>query len=190
MGRTKFSTSTALALAAVLLSSSTAVYAVASLPRHSVGKKQLKTSAVTTKKIAKHAVTASKIAPGTVVSAQRMATGKGFATSVPATTVLSLPRLHVTVTTDGNADVDGSVVVHLPTLPGFSWFINSSIDDQMFSTQGGALTIGSLPDGSAVREITTHIWRADTSAGIYLHCVFDTDGFSGSRPLSCWAMST
>jgi hypothetical protein len=191
MSRTKFSTSTALALAAVVLSSSTAVYAVAALPKHSVGKKQLKTAAVTNSKIRTHAVSGSKVAPGTFVSAQRMATGKGFATSVPATTVLSLPRLHVTVSTDGNADVDGSVVVHLPsTAPAFSWFVNSSLDSQMFSTQGGALTIGSLPDGSAVREITTHIWRSDSSAAIYLHCVFDTDGFSGNRPLSCWAMST
>ena len=41
MGRTNFSTSTALALAAVLLSSTTTVYAVAALPRHSVGTKQL-----------------------------------------------------------------------------------------------------------------------------------------------------
>lgn len=175
----------------MLLSSSTAVFAVAELPKHSVGKKQLKTAAVTTKKIHKGAVTSSKIAPKTVVSAQRMAFGKGFATRVPATTVLSLPRLHVTVTTDGDSDKDGGVVVHLPTLPSFSWFINSSDDDQMFSTHGGAQTIGSLPDGSAVREVTTHIWRADTSAGMYLHWVFDTTGFSeASRPLSCWAFSS
>ena len=40
------------------------------------------------------------------------------------------------------------------------------------------------------REFTAHIWRSDTSAGIYLHCVFDTDGFSSARPLSCWAFST
>jgi hypothetical protein len=51
------------------------------------------------------------------------------------------------------------------------------------------LTLGSLPDGSAVREITAHIWRADTSAAIYLHCMFDTDGFLRNRPLSGWAMS-
>jgi hypothetical protein len=193
MGRTRFSTSTALALAAVLLSSSTAVYAVAALPKGSVGKKQLKTAAVTTKKIHKGAVTASKIAPKTVVSAQRMAFGKGFATSVPATTVLSLPRLHVSVTTDGNSDTEPVVVVHLPsTAPSFSWVVNSTWESQTFSTTGGSVTLGAQqpPTATSSREFTAHIWRADTSAGIYLHCVFDTDGFSSSRPLTCWAFSS
>jgi hypothetical protein len=194
MGRTKFSTSTALALAAVVLSSSTAVYAVAALPKGSVGKKQLKTAAVTTSKIHRHAVTGAKVAPGTFVSAQRMAFGKGFATSVPATTVLSLPRLHVTVTTDGDSDTDPAVVVHLPsTAPASSWVINSTWESQTFSTMGGAVELDAeLPVNASAssREFTAHIWRFDTSAGIYLHCVFDTDGFTGSRPLSCWAMST
>jgi len=164
---------------------------VAALPKHSVGKKQLKKFAVSNKKIAPGAVTGSKIAGNTVVAASRMAFGKGFATSVPATTVLSLPRLHVTVTTDGDSDVDGSVVVHLPsTAPASSWLINASNESQTFSTQGGAVTIGPLPDLSAVREITAHIWRFDSSAGIFLHCVFDTDGFTSNRPLSCWALSS
>jgi hypothetical protein len=193
MGRTKFSTSTALALAAVLLSSSTAVYAVASLPRHSVGKKQLKTSAVTTKKIAKHAVTASKIAPGTVVGAQRMAFGKGNANSTTVATVLSLPRVHVTVTTDGDTDTDPEVIVHLPsTAPAFSWVVNSTWESQTFSTMGGSLTLGAeeVATTSTSREFTAHIWRSDTSAAIFLHCAFDTDNFTGSRPLTCWALSS
>jgi hypothetical protein len=236
MGRTKFSTSTALALAAVLLSSSTAAFVVAKVPKNSVGPKQLRTSAVTNKKIAKSAVSNSKIGKKAVtgskvktntltgtqikestlgvvpnagfalsagntarlegkgaanfVGTTRMAFGAGFATSVPATTVLSLPNLGVTVTTDGDADVDGSVIVNLPILPASNWFINSSDDLQMFSTTGGAEVLGPLADGSAVREITSHIWRSDTAAGIYLHCTFDTDNFTGARPLSCWAMST
>jgi hypothetical protein len=191
MGR-KFSASTALALAAVLLSSSTAVFAVASLPKHSVGKKQLKKSAVTNKKIAPGAVTASKIAPGTTVAASRMAFGKGFATSVPATTVLSLPRVHATVTTDGDTDTDPVVVVHLPATSTFAWVVNSTWEDQTFSTMGGAVELGAQMPASATtsREFTAHIWRSDTSAGIYLHCAFDTDNFTSARPLTCWAMST
>ena len=60
MVRNKISTGTALALALVLFSSSTAaVYAVAALPKHSVGKKQLKKFAVTNKKIAPGAVSGS-----------------------------------------------------------------------------------------------------------------------------------
>ena len=198
MGSAKFSTSTALALAAVVLSSSTTVFAVAALPRHSVGARQLKTFSVTNSKIAPHAVSGSKVAPGTFVSAQRMAFGKGNATSVPATTVLSLPRLHVTVTTDGNSSTDPVVVVHLPsTAPEFRWVVNSTWESQTFSTMGGAVTLGAEtpvvpgpPEPGSSREFTAHIWRSDTSAGIYLHCVFDTDGFSSARPLSCWAFST
>lgn len=157
MGRTTFSASTALALAAVLVSSSTAIFAVASLPKHSVGAKQLKTSAVTNKKIAKHAITSSKVKPnalgGTAINesalgqvpssanaarlAQRIAFGKGNATSVPATTVLSLPTVGLTVTTDGTASTDPVVVVNLPsTAPSFSWIINSSFESQTFSTMG------------------------------------------------------
>jgi hypothetical protein len=189
MGRTKFSTSTALALAAVLLSSSTAVFAVASLPKHSVGKAQLKKAAVTNKKIHKGAVTASKIAPNTVVSASRMAFGKGNATSVPATTVLSLPRVHITVTTDGESDTNAEVEVNLPMITGPSpqWYVNSSGSSSMYSTYGGKQEL--IPV-DATREFTANIWRNDASTAIYLHCAFDVAGFSGSRPFSCWAMST
>jgi hypothetical protein len=188
MGRTKFSTSTALALAAVLLSSSTAVFAVASLPKHSVGKAQLKKAAVTNKKIHAGAVTASKIAPGTVVAASRMAFGKGNATSPTATTVLSLPRVHITVTTDGNSDTTAEVEVNLPMLTGPSpqWYVNSS-GSSMYSTYGGKQEL--IPVAST-REFTANIWRNDASTAIYLHCAFDVAGFSGTRPFSCWAMST
>jgi hypothetical protein len=189
MGRTKFSTSTALALAAVLLSSSTAVYAVASLPKHSVGKKQLKKAAVTNKKIAPGAVSGSKIAPNTVLSASRLTFGKGNATSVPATMVLSLPRVHVTVTTDGNADTTAEVEVNLPMITGPSpqWYINSSGNSGMYSTYGGRQELTPV---TATREFTANIWRNDASTAIYLHCAFDVAGFSGARPFSCWAMST
>jgi hypothetical protein len=186
MGHTRSSTSTALALAAVLLSSSTAVYAVAALPKHSVGKKQLKTAAVTTKKIHKGAVTASKIASGTVVSAQRMAFGKGFATSVPASTVLSLPRLHVTVTGDGNSSTDPVVVVHLPLQTGFVWVVGQE-GENMFSTTGGALSLSPTPGENS---FSAHVWRSDNSQAIYLHCAFDTVGFGSNRPFSCTAFST
>lgn len=191
MGRTKFSTSTALALAAVLLSSSTTVYAIAALPKHSVGKKQLKPSAVTNSKIHKGAVSASKVAPKTFVGASRMAFGKGNATDVPAKMLISLPNIHVTVTTDGDADIAAVVVVHLPVLSTSSWFINASDGVQMFSTTGGSTQLG--PPIAMVplnRELTAHIWRVDSSQALYLHCVFDTTGFSTSHPLSCWAFST
>jgi hypothetical protein len=225
MGATKFSTTTALALAAVVLSSSTTVFAVAKLPKHSVGAKQLKTSAVTNPKIAKHAITSSKVKPNALggtainesalgqvpsaasagnatrlegkgaasfVGAPRMAFGKGNAVSTAATTVLTLPNVGMTVTTDGDIDTDPVVVVNLPATPGFSWVINSTAEDQTFSTKGGSVTLGApLPATTTTpREFTAHIWRSDTSAGIYLHCMFDTDNFSGARPLSCWAFST
>jgi hypothetical protein len=227
MGQSKFSTGTALALAAVLLSSSTTVYAVAALPKHSVGKKQLKRSAVTNTKIAKNAVTGSKVKESTLatvprasfatnagntarlenkgaadfVGATRMAFGIGNASSSGVTTVLSLPRVGVTVTTDGTVESPPSapsppnpvVVVNLPsTAPAFGWFINSTWEDQTFSTMGGAVTLGAQKPvtGTSSREFTAHIWRSDGSAAIYLHCAFDTDNFTSSNPLSCWAFST
>jgi hypothetical protein len=194
MVRNKFSTSTALALSFVLLSSSTAaVYAVASLPKHSVGEKQLKKFAVTNKKIAPRAVTGSKIASNTVVSASRMAFGRGNANTASAMTVLSLPRLHVTVTAGGESSTDPVVVVHLPsTAPAFSWVINSTWESQTFSSTGGAMTLGAQMPATTTtsREFTAHIWRSDTSAAIYLHCAFDTDGFTTAAPLSCTAFST
>jgi hypothetical protein len=196
MGKNKFSTGTALALAAVL-SSSTTAYAIAALPKHSVGKKQLKTSAVTTKKIHKGAVTAAKVKPGTFVGATRMAFGSGNASSSPATTVLSLRNVKVTVTTDGTVEPamtwDPVVIVNLPsTAPAFGWFINSTWESQTFSSMGGAVTLGAQKPvtGTSSREFTAHIWRSDGSAAIYLHCAFDTDGFTSSAPLSCWAFST
>ena len=66
MGHTKISASTALALAAVVLSSSTAAFVVAKVPAHSVGAKQLKASAVTNSKLAKSAVSNSKIGKSAV----------------------------------------------------------------------------------------------------------------------------
>jgi hypothetical protein len=187
MGRNKFSTGAALALSAVLLTSSTAaVYAVASLPKHSVGKKQLKKFAVTNKKIAPGAVSGSKIAANTVVSASRMAFGKGFATSVPATTVLSLPRLGVTVTTDGTSSTNPSVVVHLPLQTGFRWIVGQD-GAAMFSTMGGATGFG--PSNAGENSLTANVWRSDNSQAFTLHCVFDIDGFTSARPLSCTALS-
>jgi hypothetical protein len=188
MGRTKFSTSAALALSAVLLTTSTAaVYAVAALPKHSVGKKQLKKFAVTNKKIAPGAVTGSKIAPGTVVAASRMALGKGFATSVPATTLFSLPRLGVTVTTDGDSDTNPNVVVHLPLQTGFRWIVGQE-GAAMFSTTGGAT--GFAPSTPGENSLTAHIWRSDNSQALSLHCIFDINGFTSARPMSCTASST
>jgi hypothetical protein len=141
----------------------------------------LKKAAVTNKKIHKGAVTASKIAPNAVVSAQRMAFGRGNATSVPATTVLSLPRVHATVTTDGEAD-------NLPMVSGASpdWFVSAS-NQNMFSMPGGRAEFG--PSGTN-HDVTVHIWRNSSTAAIYLHCSFDTTGFSTPHPFSCWAMST
>jgi hypothetical protein len=218
MGQSKFSTGTALALAAVLLSSSTTVYAVAALPKHSVGKKQLKRSAVTNSKIAKNAVTGSKVKESTLgtvprasfatnagntarlenkgaadfVGAPRMAFGKGSASSPTADTVLSLPNLGVTVTTDGDTDAEPVVIVHLPSTAPASWVINSTWETQTFSTPGPTWPLFAQTPVSATssREFTAHIWRFDTTAGMYLHCVFDTDGFTSSAPLSCWAFST
>jgi hypothetical protein len=254
MGSTKFSTSTALALAAVLVSSSTAIYAVSAVPKASVGAKQLRTSAVTNSKIApaavsnskigKHAVTNSKIGKYAVtnskmgkwaitsskvkpnslggteinesalgpvptaanaatagnaarlegqgaaafVGAPRMAFGKGSASSTAAATVLSLPNLGVTVATDGDTDNAPDVVVSLPsTSPAFSWIVSSE-GSPMFSTSGGApLTLSAA---SGTNSLTAHIWRSDSAAGLYLHCAFDTTGFTTARPLSCWAFST
>jgi hypothetical protein len=185
MSRTKFSTSSALALAAVVLSSSTAVYAVAALPKHSVGKKQLKTAAVTNSKIRTHAVSGSKVAPGTFVSAQRMAFGKASGVST-GVTVLSLPRVGVTVRTNGVAD---QVAVTLPHVTAASpqWYVNSS-GNMMHSTPGGVDVLSA--EDVTTRQFTANIWRNDSTPAIYLHCVFDTTGFSGARPLSCWAMST
>jgi hypothetical protein len=229
MANIKFSTPTALALAAVLLSSSTTVFAVSKIPKHSVGAKQLKTSAVTNPKIAKRAVTSSKVKPNSLggtainestlgqvpsaanagtagnaarlegqgaaafVGAARMAFGKGNASSTAVATVLSLPSVGVTVTTDGDTDTDPEVIVNLPsTAPAFSWVVNASGESQTFSTMGGPLTLGTpVPvTTTSSRELTAHIWRSDTSAGMFLHCVFDTDNFTSARPLSCWALST
>ena len=208
MGSTKFSTSTALALAAVLLSSSTTVFAVAALPRHSVGAKQLKTFSVTNSKIAKYAVTSSKVKPNSLGGsqinesslgqvptsanaahlAQRIAFGKGNATAVPATTVLSLRTVGVTVTTDSDVDLDPVVEVNLPMLSGGSpqWYVNSS-DQMMYSTYGGTREFGAA---AGSRDFTANIWRNDSTQAIFLHCTFDTTGFSTVRPLSCWAFST
>jgi hypothetical protein len=223
MGHTKISTSTALALAAVVLSSSTAAFVVAKVPAHSVGAKQLKTSAVTNSKIKKRAVTASKVKPNSLggtqikesslgvvpkagntthlegkgaasfVGATRMAFGTGNANSTAPARVLSLRHVGVTVTTDGDTDTDPVVVVNLPPVATFSWVINSTWEDQTFSSKGGAVTLGAQMPATATtnREFTAHIWRTDASpAGIYLHCAFDTDNFTTARPLSCWAFST
>jgi hypothetical protein len=227
MARTTFSTSTALALAAVLLSSSTTIYAVAKLPKHSVGAPQLKTSAVTNNKIAKHAVTGSKVSPNTLggsqikesslgqvpsatnagfantagnsarlegkgsanfVGAPRMAFGKGSAISVPATTVLSLPNVGVTVTTDGEADALPEVEVNLPmeSSPAPDWYVSAS-NANTYSTYGGTAEFGPTAPN---HDVTVHIWRNSSTQGIYLHCTFDTTGFSSAHPLSCWALST
>lgn len=208
MGRTTFSTSTALALAAVLVSSSTAIFAVASLPKHSVGAKQLKTSAVTNKKIAKHAITSSKVKPnalgGTAINesslgqvpssanaarlAQRIAFGKGNASSTAVASVLSLPSVGVTVTTDGDTDTDPVVEVTVPmeSSPAPDWYFSASSANS-FSTFGGTQEFG--PTGTD-RDVTVHIWRNSSTEGIYLHCSFDTTGFSSARPFSCWAFST
>jgi hypothetical protein len=229
MSRIKFSTPTALALAAVLLSSSTTVFAVSKIPKHSVGAKQLKTASVTNPKIAKRAITGSKVKPNSLggtainestlgqvpsaanagtagnaarlegkgaaafVGAPRVAFGKGNANSTAVATVLSLPNVGATVTTDGDTDTDPVVIVNLPsTAPAFSWVINSTFESQTFSTMGGAVTLGAQMPATATtsREFTAHIWRSDTSAAIYLHCSFDTDNFTSARPLSCWAFST
>jgi hypothetical protein len=99
------------------------------------------------------------------------------------------------VTTDGDSDTAPVVVVHLPLQTGFVWVVNSTWESQTFSSKGGAVELGAEtpvvagPGGSS-REFTAHIWRFDTSAAIYLHCAFDTDGFSSSRPMSCTAFST
>jgi hypothetical protein len=253
MGHIKISASTALALAAVVLSSSTAAFVVAKVPAHSVGAKQLKTSAVTNSKLAKSAVSNSKLGKSAVsnsklaknavtaskvkanslggtqikesslglvpnagfaslagnttrlegkgaanfVGATRLAFGTGFANSTAAATVLSLPNVGVTVTTDGDTDTDPEVVVNLPsTAPAFAWVVNSTWESQTFSSMGGAVTLSAqepvVPSGATAtsREFTAHIWRSDTTAAIYLHCAFDTDNFTTARPLSCWAFST
>jgi hypothetical protein len=222
MSRTTFSTSTALALAAVLLSSTTTVFAVSALPKHSVGTKQLKTSAVTTKKIANRVVTGSKMKPNTLgatqiresslgqvpsaasavnatqldgktasafVGAGRLAFGKGTAASTTATTVLTLPNLGVTVTTDGDSDTSAEVEVILPsTAPSFSWAVAVE-GSAMFSTMGGSpLSLTALAANSY--QFSAHIWRLDTSDAFLLHCAFDGAGFTSARPLVCWASSS
>jgi hypothetical protein len=207
MARTTFSTSTALALAAVLLSSATTVYAVAALPKHSVGTKQLKASAVTPKKIAYQAVTGAKVKRNTLgatqikesslgqvpsaasaVNASQLAFGKGSASSTAATTVLTLPKIGVTVRTDGDSDTDPEVEVVLPsTAPAFAWAVAVE-GSAMFSTMGGPLSLTALAGNSY--QFSAHIWRLDTSDGFLLHCAFDGTGFTTSRPLSCWASST
>ena len=222
MGRTNFSTTTALALAAVLLSSTTTVFAVAALPKHSVGTKQLKTSAVTKKKIANQAVTGTKVRPNTLgatqinesslgqvpsaasalnatqlggktasafVGAGRIAFGKGSAVATPATTVLTLPSIGVTVTTDGDVDTDPEVEVILPsTAPSFSWAVAVE-GSSVFSVMGGSpVSLTALAANSY--QFSAHIWRLDTSDGFLLHCAFDGTGFTSSRPLSCWASSS
>jgi hypothetical protein len=238
MGATKFSTTTALALAAVVLSSSTTVFAVAKLPKHSVGAKQLKTSAVTNPKIGTHAVsnskigvsavTSSKVKPNSLgatainesalgpvpsagfaltagnsarlenkgsadfVGAPRMAFGKGNAVSTAVATVLTLPTVGMTVTTDGDADTAPEVEVNLPATPGDPWVVAS---------EGGTLPMQSVPGGQPLPltalaadnfAFSAQIWHLGGTAAIYLHCVFDGSpaGFVDSHPLSCVAFST
>jgi hypothetical protein len=237
MGQTKISTGTALGLAAVLLSSSTAAFVVARVPAHSVGAKQLKTSAVTNSKIApsavsnskirKAAVTASKVKPNSLgptqikesalgqvpragfalsagnsarlenkgsadfVGAPRIAFGKGSATSPTVDTVLTLPNVGMTVTTDGNTDAASEIEVTVPVVssPALDWYFSPSNDDSV-SSSGGTRQF-SVPNSTAVHELTVHIWRNSSKEGIYLHCSFDTgNSLGGARPFSCWAMST
>ena len=122
------------------------------------------------------------------VGAGRIAFGKGSAAATTATTVLTLPSIGVTVTTDGDLDTDPEVEVILPsTAPSFSWAVAVE-GSSMFSTMGGPLSLTALAANSY--QFSAHIWRLDTSDGFLLHCAFDGTGFTGARPLSCWASSS
>ena len=177
---------------------------------------KIKKNAVTASKIAKDAVSGSEVRESTLgvvpragfaasagnsarlenkgsadfVGATRIAFGKGSATSPTVDTVLTLPNVGLTVTTDGNTDVASEIEVTVPTesSPAPDWYYSASNDD-MFSNFGGAHQF-SIPNNTAVHELTVHIWRNSSKEGIYLHCSFDVSGFSGARPFSCWAMST
>lgn len=57
------------------------------------------------------AETLAGLGPGAFAAADSIRTGVGNSQAVPATTILSLPEVGVTVETDGNVDFDQSVIV-------------------------------------------------------------------------------
>ena len=185
MGISKYAIGTALALTAVVVSSATTGFAIAALPTDSVGQQQLKSGAVTAEKIHDGAITSSKVKPNTFVQSSRVAFGKGFAASNKRKTVLKLPRLNAKVTNDGTPSTTPTVVIHLPLKSTFTWIVQQDGEDS-YSIKGGALKLGPA-SGNA---LSVHIWRFDNAKAVYLHCEFDTTGFTDARPLSCWAFTT
>jgi len=181
----KFAIGAALTLAVVVASSSTTVLAMTVLPKDSVGQSQLQAGAVTTQKIHKHAVTGSQVQQNTFVKSAQMAFGKGSAASKRATTILKLPRINAVVTTDGTASTDPNVVVRLPKQQSFVWVFQIEGEDT-FSTKGGRISVGAPSLGNT---LSATIWRSDNAKELYLHCAFDTTGFTTKRPVTCWAVS-
>jgi hypothetical protein len=231
MKRFEMSPAMGVALLALFVALGGTGYAVSSLPRNSVGPKQLRTGAVTTKKLKRRSVTASRIAPNALsgsqilesglgmvpaaarassaghadsagtastlagagpsafVGAKRMAFGTGAATSPTEDELINLSELGVTVTTDGDSDTQPNVNVHLPT--GYWYVMDENAGFQMFSLpSGGLLTLTAQAEVSNVRSsyVSALIWQISPERGMYLRCVFDTHGFTSSRPLACWAL--
>jgi hypothetical protein len=185
MNTGKLAIGAALTLAVVVTSSSTTVLAMSVLPKNSVGHQQLKAGAVTTKKLDKHSVTGSKVKAGTFVSSSQLKFGKGFATSVPATTVLNFPQDHVKVTTDGTASEDPTVVVHLAKAKKYVWLIH--VDDETTnSSMGGAVPLYAAAPGNTLSATITRLDKGPRE--IYLHCTFDLN-WAPISPLACWAIS-
>ncbi len=182
----KFAIGAALTLAVVMVSSSTTVLAMTVLPKHSVGPQQLKTGAVTTKKLDRHSVNGSKVKAGTFVASSQMKFGKGLATSVPAKTILKLPRVHAVVTTDGTAGAEPRVILHVPRTPGvINWVVHTD-GGSTYGTYGGKFSLDPPSGSYDVSATITHYNSGKRM--FYVHCSFDT-GFVSSAPLACWAIS-
>ena len=231
MKRFEMSPAMGVALLALFVALGGTGYAVSSLPRNSVGPKQLRTGAVTTKKLKKRAVTGSRLARNTLtgtqiresrlglvptaahadsathadsagtasalagsaasafVGSKRIAFGTGAATSTTEDELINLSELGLTVTTDGDSDTQPNVIVHVPT--GYWYVMDENSGTQMFSMpSGGLLTLTAQAEVSNVRSsyVSALIWQTSPERGMYLRCVFDTHGFSSSRPLACWAL--
>ena len=231
MKRLKMSPAMAVSLVALFVALGGTGYAVVSLPKNSVGTKQLVNGAVTTKKIKARAVTGAKIAPNSLTGAQilesrlgkvpratladaatsathaddaatlgglasgsflstgRVAFGTGFATSVSQTVIINMADLGITVTSDGDADVNPDVIVHLPNQ--YWYFFDENSGLQMFSLpNGGTASLTAQAEVPNVRSsyASALIWQITENRGMYLRCVFDTHGFTTARPIACWAV--
>jgi hypothetical protein len=146
-------------------------YAAFSLPKNSVGTKQLRNNAVTTKKLKNGAVTASKIKNG-AVTASKIKNG--------AVTASKINTSGLTVPTANNAATLGGL--------GPSDYTTASNYTQSSTAQAITATVATI--GSPIQITTTGTRRVIASAavhatngvagtGVYLVCHITIDGTSG-----------